>query len=119
MHCLPFYELHKSDLVYVEFEPDRVDLITGRKGYRVRRKKIYEVSYVNTFERPFLYRLRDLRTQEDLPGYYYQNELSKVLDPYSDIEQVLKRERAKDGRVMILVKFKGLDSSFNQWLPEK
>ena len=115
----PEYELHKSDLVYVEFELDRVDLIAGRKAYRVQRKKNYEVSYVNTFDRPFLYRLRDIRTQEDLAGYYYQNELSKVLDPYSDIEQVLKQERAKDGWVMILVKFKWLDSSFNQWLPEK
>ena len=77
------------------------------------------MSYVNTFSRPFLYRLRDVKTQENLAGYYYGNELSRAHVSEFDIERVLKRERGKDGRVMILVKFKGLDSSFNSWLPEK
>ena len=93
-------------------------LSLGGKLTEFGGKKIYEVSYVNTFDQLFLYRLWDIRTQEDCPRYCYQNELSKA-HPYSDIEHVLKRERTKDGRVMILVKFKGLDSSFNLCLPER
>ena len=114
----PDTELHKKDLVYIEFEPTDLELRTGKKAYRtLRRKKIYEVGYVNTFDWPFIYRLRDVRTHEDLDGYYYSYELSRFHYSPEEIEEVLQRERTHDGRNLILVKFKGLDNSFNAWLP--
>ena len=91
-------ELHMKDLVY-------------------HRKKIYEVGYVNTFDQPFIYHLLDVRTYEDLDGYYYSYELSRFHYSPEEIEEVLQRERTHDGRNLILVKFKGLDNSFNAWLP--
>ena len=75
------------------------------------------MGYVNTFDRPFIYRLHDVRTHEELDGYYYSYELSRFHYSPEEIEEVLQRERTHDGRNLILVKFKGLDNSFNAWLP--
>ena len=55
------------DLVFVEKEKDPAR--PGRTGYDTRRVRVYEVSRVNTFAKPFLYKLRNFKTRSDLRGW--------------------------------------------------
>ena len=102
------------DLVFVEKEKDPAR--PGRTGYDTRRARVYEVSRVDTFARPFLYKLRNFKTRSDLKGWYYHFELTHADTSQLDVERVLKETRTKDGRTLVFAKFKGHDSSFNRWI---
>ena len=103
----------KGSLVYVDYSDD--SHVGGK--YNVKRGPIYEVSEVNTLERPFLYRLRDPHSKKEAYGWYYGRELVRAdLSTGLKVERVLKTKKLKNGQELIYCKFKGYDSSFNRWM---
>ena len=103
----------KGSLVYVDYSDD--SHVGGK--YNVKRGPIYEVSEVNTLERPFLYRLRDPHSKKEAYGWYYGRELVRAdLSTGLKVERVLKTKKLKNGQELIYCKFEGYDSSFNRWM---
>ena len=104
-----------GSLVYIDYSDD----YQVSQKYNVKHGAIYEISEVNTFQRPFIYKLKDVHTEKPIHGWYYGRELSRAnLTTNLKVEEVLKRKRLKNGKTVIYCKFKGLDSSFNRWLKE-
>ena len=66
---------------------------------------------------PFTYKITDAN-DEEIRGTFYSEELQKTTQENFRIEKVLKQRRIKGGRKEIYVKWKGYNSSFNQWIPE-
>ena len=72
---------------------------------------------VNTLQRPFLYKLRDVYSDKEANGYYYGRELARAdLSTDLEVEEFLRTKKLKNGKTLIYCKFKGLDSSFNRWI---
>ena len=90
----------------------------GRTAYKVKRGKLYQISYVNTLASPYIYKLKDIKSNKELLGWYYGRELARADLSDLDIETVIERKKTKDNRNLIYVKFKGLDESFNRWIQE-
>ena len=68
-----------------------------------------------------MYELKDYNN-EVIQGFFYEPELHLTYidsDILYKIEEVLKTRKKKGGEVEILVKWKGLPSKFNSWIPEK
>ena len=106
-------QFKKGSLVYIDY----VDDYQVSRKYNVKRGPIYEICEVNTLQRPFLYKLRDVHTEKEAYGYYYGRELARAdLSTDLKVEEVLKTKRLKNGKTLIYCKFKGLDSSFNHWI---
>ena len=106
-------EFKKGSLVYIDYNDDYQ---IGRK-YNVKRGPIYEISEVNTVQRPFLYKLRDPYSKKEAYGWYYGRELARAdLTTDLKIEEVLRTKQLKNGKTLIYVKFKNHDSSFNRWI---
>ena len=59
------------------------------------------------------YVINDLNGEENV-GTFYENELQKTNQKEFRIKKVIKRKRDK-----LYVKWKGLDSSFNNWIDKK
>ena len=88
------------------------------KGYLPNyTEEIFKVNQV-IYTKPFVYKLSDLM-DEELDGYFYEQELSYVPNPDDieyKIEKVIRRKTVK-GKKMALVKWKGYSDKFNEWLP--
>ena len=83
----------------------------------MKRGPIYEICEVNTLQRPFLYKLRDVHTEKEAYGYYYGRELARAdLSTDLEVEHILKSKTLKNGKTLIYCKFKGYDPSFNRWI---
>ena len=106
-------QFRKGDLVYIDY----VDDYQVSRKYHVKRGPIYEVCDVNTLQRPFLYKLRDVYSEKEAYGYYYGRELARAdLSTDLKVEEILKTKTLKNGKSLIYCNFKGLDSSFNRWI---
>ena len=86
------------------------------KGFTINwSDKIYCVTQVlNTL--PPTYRIKDDR--EEIKGTFYEQELQKTTENTFRIEKVL-RWKKQDGERIARVKWKGYDSSYNSWVPER
>ena len=80
--------------------------------------EVFQITEVLDFERPIIYKLRDL-ANEPVDGTFYEDELQKVKKPtFFRIEKILKSR--KRGRTKeILVKWMGYPDSFNSWVNER
>ena len=108
-------QFKKGSLVYIDY----VDDYQVSRKYNVKRGPIYEISEVNTLQRPFLYKLKDIHTEKEAYGWYYGRELARAdLSTDLEVEEVLKRKHLKNGKTLIYCKFKHHDSSFNRWIEE-
>ena len=68
--------------------------------------------------RPTTYRVDDYNGTNVI-GTFYREELQIVRPPeFYDIEEIIN-ERMKNGEKEVLIKWKGYNKSFNQWLPKK
>ena len=90
------------------------------KGYLPTfTEEIFRIKQI-IYTKPIVYKLTDLM-DEDIDGYFYEQELSYVPNPDEieyKIEKVLKRKKVK-GKQMILVKWKGYPDKFNEWISAK
>jgi len=86
------------------------------KGYKFNwSEELFKVSEVHT-STPVTYSLVDMRN-EPIKGTFYNEELKKTKIPdYARIEKVIAKKKVK-GQLMLRVKYKGYDNSFNQWIP--
>jgi len=70
---------------------------------------------------PVLYKLSDLM-HEDLPGFYYKEQLTVTSEPKEDrlfeVEEVLKTKSVKKKK-WFYCKFLFYPSKFNLWIPEE
>ena len=106
-------QFKKGSLVYIDY----VDDYQVSRKYNVKRGPIYEISEVNSLQRPFLYKLRDVHTEKEAYGYYYGRELARAdLSTDLEVEHILKSKTLKNGKTLIYCKFKGHDPSFNRWI---
>ena len=87
------------------------------KGYLPNyTEELFKIKQI-IYTKPIVYKLADLM-DEDIDGYFYEEELSYVPNPGEieyKIEKVLKRKKVK-GKEMILVKWKGYPDKFNEWI---
>ena len=60
-------QFKKGSLVYIDF----VDDYQVSRKYNIKRGPIFEISEVNTLQRPFLYKLKDVYTDKEALGWYY------------------------------------------------
>lgn len=89
---------------------------TFEKGYTTNwTEEIFTISKVQPTI-PYTYKIIDAKGEE-IKGSFYTEELQKTTQQKFRIEKVLKK-RKKNGRKEIYVKWKGYNSSFNQWIPE-
>ena len=74
---------------------------------------ITEIIYGN----PIVYKLIDWN-DDLIEGTFYQEELSEYNKTDSDyeVEKILGKKKIK-GKMYVLVKWKGYDQSFNEWIP--
>ena len=64
----------KGSLVFIDYSDDYQ--ISCK--YKVKRGPIYEISKVDTTQRPFLYKLRDPHSEKEAYGWYYGRELVRA-----------------------------------------
>jgi len=90
---------------------------TFAKGYTPNfTEELFKIKKV-ILTKPFVYKLVDLKDEEIL-GYFYEEELSLVVNPKDieyKIEKVLKTKTVK-GNKYSLVKYKGYSDKFNEWV---
>jgi transposase InsO family protein len=97
----------------------RKEKLTFEKGYEENyTREVFRVARQMKHHRTHpVYKLRDLKGEE-LDSIFYETEMVKAVKPdyrkKHDIEKVLKRKGD-----MILVKWRGYPSSFNQWIPKQ
>ena len=88
------------------------------KGYLPNfTEEIFKIKQI-IFTQPIVYKLEDYQ-DEDIDGYFYEEELSYVPNPEEmdyKIEKVL-RHKTVNGKKYGLVKWKGYADKFNEWLP--
>ena len=87
------------------------------KGYTPNfTEEIFKIKKV-ILTKPFVYELEDLMGEE-IDGYFYEDELSLVVNPEDieyKIEKILKTKTIK-GKKYSLVKWKGYSDKFNEWI---
>jgi len=88
-----------------------------KKGYLPNFTK--EIFYVTEiiYGNPIVYKLIDWNG-ELIEGTFYQEELSEYNKTDSDyeVEEIINKKKIK-GKMYALVKWKGYDDSFNEWIP--
>ena len=88
------------------------------KGYLPNfTEEIFKIKQI-IFTQPIVYKLKDYQ-DEDIEGYFYEEELSYVPNPDEleyKIEKIL-RYKTEKGKKYALVKYKGWGSKFNEWIP--
>jgi hypothetical protein len=85
------------------------------KGYLQNwTNEIFKIATVQKTD-PVTYLLRDL-TGEEVKGGFYEQELqgTRVPDLFL-VEKVIRKRKAKDGKLEYYVKWKGCDSKHNSW----
>ena len=91
---------------------------TFSKGYTPNfTDEIFKIKKI-ILTKPFVYKLVDLQDEEIL-GYFYEDELSLVINPEDieyKIEKILEYKTIK-GKKYALVKYKSYDDKFNEWIP--
>ena len=88
------------------------------KGYLPNWTKEIFIVIERLKTRPTTYRVQDYNGT-NIVGTFYKEELQVVSPPeFYDIEEIID-ERSKNGVKEVLIKWKGYDKSFNQWLPKK
>ena len=109
-------QFKKGSLVYIDF----VDDYQVSRKYNIKRGPIFEISEVNTLQRPFLYKLKDVYTDKEALGWYYGRELARAdLSTDLEVERVLKEKTLQNGKTLIYCKFKDHDESFNRWIQKE
>ena len=78
---------------------------------------MFQISDVLSNKLPVMFKLVDLM-QDDIPGYFYNEELTKAPKPdyqkdYFFVEKVLKTKKVK-GELFYLVKYAWYPNKFNQ-----
>ncbi len=90
---------------------------TFHRGYLANfTEEIFKIKNI-IYTKPIVYKLEDLQN-EDIEGYFYEEELSYVPNPDQleyKIEKVLKKKTVK-GKKYGLVKWKGYPDKFNEWI---
>lgn len=88
------------------------------KGYLPNyTEEVFQIKQV-IYTKPFVYKLQDYQ-EEEITGYFYEQELSYVPNPDDieyKIEKILRYKTIK-GVKYGLVKWKGYSDKFNEWLP--
>jgi len=88
------------------------------KGYLPNyTEEVFKVKQT-IFTQPIVYKLEDYQN-EDIEGYFYEEELSYVPNP-DDIEYKIEkvlRYKTDKGKKYGLVKWKGYGQKFNEWIP--
>ena len=88
------------------------------KGYLPNfMEEVFKIKQI-IYTKPFVYKLEDYH-QEEIDGYFYEEELSYVPNPEQleyKIEKILRYKTIK-GKKYGLVKWKGYSDKFNDWLP--
>ena len=67
----------------VDFPEQHIGTHSG-SAYLIQRGKVYEVASVKGLQKPWLYHLKHLKSQQVLPGFYYARELSLSLSSLKD-----------------------------------
>ena len=67
----------------------------GRRGYEVQRGKLFRIARVNVLTTPYLYKLFNMRSEKELYGWYYGNELAKGDLSDLKVEKVIKEREKK------------------------
>ena len=92
------------------------------KGYvQTYSSEIYEVSQILKHLQPVQYRLTTLNGEE-VKGKFYPQELVAVTydpDKIYPIEKIVAKEKRKDGKTYVKVKWLGWDKSYNSWIPQE
>ena len=92
------------------------------KGYvQTYSSEIYKIKQRLKHLNPVQYRLQTLNS-EDIEGKFYSQELVSVTyspDKVYPVEKVLDKEKRKNGKVYVKVKWLGWNKSYNSWIPEK
>lgn len=102
---------------------DKVRIIYDKgvfaKGNRQRwSEELFLVKKIIYTQRIPCFILHDLKNNE-IDGLFYRNELQLFVskeEPVYDIEKIIRKRRNK-GKVEYLVKFKGYNEDFNEWIP--
>ncbi|KAH7700891.1 Y26D4A.11 protein, partial [Aphelenchoides avenae] len=88
------------------------------KGLNSHTDKVFTVTQVLDKHDPVLYKLQDF-FQREMEGSFYERELVKV-PPYMQnsfrVERIL-RQRVRNGRPEVLVKWMDHGDEFNTWEP--
>ncbi|MCZ2208003.1 chromo domain-containing protein, partial [Cylindrospermopsis raciborskii] len=80
-------------------------------------QEVFKIHSIDTkFPKP-MYVISNYRGDEIIKGKFYQNELVRFNGTFR-IEKVLKR-RVHKGKNQIYVKWKGYDSTYNEWIDEE
>ncbi len=81
-------------------------------------EEVFKIIEVDESDNPVMYELEDL-LGEEVKGKFYIQELQKTdLKDYAIVEKVL-REKTVRGQKMYLVKYRGYDNRFNEYITEE
>ena len=100
----------------VDFPKQHIGTHLG-STYQIQCSKVYEVASVNVLQKPWLYHLEHLKSQQVLPGFYYARELSRPDLSRLQKTKILKRETTKHSN-MAYAQFSNNGASFERWIPE-
>ena len=80
--------------------------------------ELFKITRISEARQPPVYYLRDL-ADEDIEGYFYEHELSRVRKDLNDsrfeVEKILK-SAGRSRKKKYLVKWKGYPDKFNSWI---
>ena len=93
---------------------------TFEKGYTATfTKETFRITKVLSNRIPTVYKIEDSNS-EPILGVYYKEELVAVVQDKGtvfQIEKIVKRKPDKEGKIKLLVKWKGYPSQMNSWIP--
>lgn len=98
----------------------RISKLKGKfdRGYNERAaKELFKVYSVRTNLKIPMYVLSNYRGNEIIKGHFYQSELTKASGNVFRIEKILKKRKYR-GKNQMLVKWKGFDDSYNEWIDD-
>ena len=88
-----------------------------RRGYTVQNTiEIFQISKVDTSQKPTVYYLNDLQGEE-IKGIFYRDELTPTKLP-EHFQITIIRKKTVSGRKKYLVRWLGYPDSFNSWIDE-
>ena len=88
-----------------------------RRGYTVQNTiEIFQISKVDTSQKPTAYYLNDLQGEE-IKGIFYRDELTPTKLP-EHFQITVIRKKTVSGRKKYLVRWLGYPDSFNSWIDE-